>query len=250
MNPAELFAAALIQFAIEESQGIYKGPSHLLVKGASSVFKIDIDADFPNESLEILRNLDLIRDHMYEGMAPYLILDTTGFSGRFKIQLGKTRMYHISARLDGGKIYPILESYADLGVGWLLEAIDVYNSNKTTGRKHLGEQAHVPASDRIVRFDDNETAHRAIVDQLELLEQHIETGNDVGDLSPEEVEAAKSEVSALKQIFSSSIIRVKAAKDAAVRTLGWIGDKASAAAVGELAKGVLKLILAALGWSL
>jgi hypothetical protein len=103
--------------------------------------------------------------------------------------------------------------------------------------------AEIPASDRIVALDHNSTPAEDVTNSFEAIEQSLRGDNDTGALVGEERAAALEEVSRLKQWWLSAKVRVGSFLTSARATLGWVGEKAASATVGEMAKALLKLLL-------
>ena len=98
----------------------------------------------------------------------------------------------------------------------------------------------------VIDLDPAQTA--AAKDALDKLSTALKTGNDVGGLSEEEVQSAISEVAALRQMLDAAKIRAGVLATQARQSLKWIGEHAAKAAVGDLAKKALSLILSLLGY--
>lgn len=99
-----------------------------------------------------------------------------------------------------------------------------------------------PASDRLVRLDDNDPKVSEIRASLGELKQKIRTGNDLGSMSAEAAQAAHLEVERLEQAFQLQTARAGWLMGMASATLPWIGKEAAGAVVGALALAILALI--------
>jgi hypothetical protein len=111
-----------------------------------------------------------------------------------------------------------------------------------------GIPAEVPASDRIVRLDDNSAPLAEIRTKLSELKQKLRTGNDLGSMDEEQALAAEEEVEQLEQAFSRSSARAAWLMKMSTETLQWIGKEAAGAVVGSLALAALAVISHFLGF--
>jgi hypothetical protein len=76
-------------------------------------------------------------------------------------------------------------------------------------RRYLERKvAEVPASDRVVRIDDNSKAYRDVVDALEKLEETLRCANDYSDVLEKDQRVA--EVSASLRLLKAAQVRVEA----------------------------------------
>lgn len=110
----------------------------------------------------------------------------------------------------------------------------------------LAEQrlfAEIPASDRVVKRDHNSAGADEILAAADALVDQLKAGNDVGQLSADEVEVAILEVQQLGETFSWPKLRVDTTLEKANRTLKWIGTKAAETLIGTAALALLALIL-------
>ena len=106
----------------------------------------------------------------------------------------------------GGKV-PIFNttvsdrfSFTELGKSYAKELL----KNAITGVDYLD---HVPASDRIVRLTDNQPALDLAIQSVVDLKDQLELGNDIGDLSLDELEVAKREVYWLEHALKQDALR-------------------------------------------
>lgn len=105
------------------------------------------------------------------------------------------------------------------------------------------------ASDRIVPFDHNSSEHIDATKCLDSLDEALTKGNDVGDLTSEDIVAARNELSGLQSILAGIGARISVGRDYAKKLLSWITVKASGTVVSELAKKALKSVLSLFGIS-
>lgn len=109
------------------------------------------------------------------------------------------------------------------------------------------EAESIPAADRVVSLDHNQPPLIAIREASEDLRQKIARGNDLGDLTIEQAEAAAAEIYQLEQMLGAPFARPQAVMEFARQSLRWIADKAGGAVVGAAALAVLTLIAAYFG---
>lgn len=109
------------------------------------------------------------------------------------------------------------------------------------------ETARVPAADRIVGLDHNSAAAKEFTVAIKKLEESIRTSNDLGELSAEDIEVARNEISQLAAERKLKWVRPAHIWQIAKSTLLWIFDKSSDAAFGLLALAVLESLAKLLG---
>lgn len=103
-----------------------------------------------------------------------------------------------------------------------------------------------PLVNEVVELNNSDTAEiKATLDELSA---SLISGNDVGNLSEDEVASAIAEVSAIRKIMDSAKVRASALAQQSRQTLLFIASQASKTAIGELAKRALHLILTLLGY--
>jgi hypothetical protein len=101
----------------------------------------------------------------------------------------------------------------------------------------------VPASDRLVRFDDNHPAIEEIRSDLSSLAETLRGSNSTEDFSYGEIEGARRELFIIDQMLACGGCRVDWVLPAAKSTLAWIALKAGEGLVQTAALAVLvKLI--------
>ncbi len=127
--------------------------------------------------------------------------------------------------------YEQLYQYHHLGSEWLSKAWSKYISDAAS-----------PQDDFAVIDQDEEARGDAQLALLEI-ESSILRGNEEGLIFGDDKEAVAEEVGILRMAISKSKVRVQAVKEMAKRTLGYIIEKASGAAIAELAKKALQQIL-------
>ncbi|UPA26001.1 YegP family protein [Shinella oryzae] len=101
------------------------------------------------------------------------------------------------------------------------------------------ENAPIPAADRIVSFDHNSAEFKEFKAAFEKLEESIRTSNDLGDLSSEEIEIAKSEISQIESEQKWQWVRPSHIWQVAKSTLLWIFSQSASAVIGTLALSAL-----------
>ena len=108
----------------------------------------------------------------------------------------------------------------------------------------------IPASDRIVEIDHNAPPIVEIVDQANILVKHLQTANDIGNLTSDEASAAANEVKQIITAFEGSRLRVNQVVQISKLTLAWIASKAAESLVGTIATALLVLIATYFGITL
>lgn len=113
----------------------------------------------------------------------------------------------------------------------------------------VGAYAFIPASDRVVRLTDNQSEATNARLGLSNLGAQLNTANDIGGFSLEEIEEAKREVWLLQQELNREAIRVDWIESMAKACLKWIAVKSAEQIVGALALAALAAIAALIGFS-
>ncbi|WP_265518993.1 hypothetical protein [Nitratireductor luteus] len=109
------------------------------------------------------------------------------------------------------------------------------------------ENAPVPAADRIVSLDHNSAAFKEFKAALQELEESVRTSNDLGDMSSEEVEIARSEILQIASEKELQWMRPAHIWQVAKSTLLWISEQAAGAVIGALALAALAALAGLLG---
>jgi hypothetical protein len=100
-----------------------------------------------------------------------------------------------------------------------------------------------PASNRIVRYDDNSAAFEEVRDGFHDLAKSLSEGNDVGQMTDPEVQRARQEVMMLQHAFACDVISADWLIEPTRKTLLWIANAAGEAVVGGIALGLLAIVL-------
>ena len=137
--------------------------------------------------------------------------------------------------------YDALRKYAQFGDDWARLMISKL-------REGLASKSLVPASDRVVLLTDNSEEVSEIVAAAVALRTQLLIGNDLGDLTPEQAQAAANEVAQLEVAFTSGHVRAGATFERARATLEWIAKEAGGALVGMAATALFVLIAKLLGY--
>lgn len=107
--------------------------------------------------------------------------------------------------------------------------------------------AMIPASDRVVSVNHNSEPVKEARQSVDDLVEKLRLGNDLGNLTVEEADAAANEVYQLGLILDNENIRPAMIATFATTTLRWIADKAAGAVVGTMALSLLALLGAIFG---
>jgi hypothetical protein len=107
----------------------------------------------------------------------------------------------------------------------------------------------VPASDRIVLLSDNQPQLIEARASVASLGEQLKTGNDLGELTEDEIEEARREVWFLEQALQNEAVRVDWIEPLAKACLKWIAAKAAEQVVGTLALMALAALAAFFGFA-
>jgi hypothetical protein len=121
-----------------------------------------------------------------------------------------------------------------------------FTSNESVSSKGFlapaTEKDDVPASDRIVRRDDNSAAFDEAVHTLDEAISAVAKANDIGDLTAGERDLVLSQLHEGRKLFDLAEIKVSAIRALVEPKLRWLADKAAGAVVGNLALAALAAI--------
>ena len=111
-----------------------------------------------------------------------------------------------------------------------------------------GDVVKIPEFEEIIQID-KESPQVVEIDRCanELVHQ-LQTGNDLGEFTPEEASAAITEVRQIMTAFDGSRVRAKQLYELSKQTLLWIASKGGEALIGILATALLALIAAYFGF--
>lgn len=129
------------------------------------------------------------------------------------------------------RMYPMLYLYNQFGSDWLR---GTWGSLISPDSPPVDEFADI-------KPDDHAKEDAQLI--LSEIEDALLHGNEAGVAFGDDREAVAAEVGLLRMAISKSKIRVHAVKEMAIRTLGYIAEKASGAAIADLAKKALQYIL-------
>lgn len=244
-DAAQLIAACMVEHARQGPQQEFRGPLNTLLNKVSEAFEVKYDAPIFQRAQEILEELEALHFHLHDGMQAYCVLSSKDFDGQFRKTVG-IPLYKMKQRGDD---YEALESYAYIGNSWLYDALDTYLREPFKRVEMWGDLrdsfADVPASDRLVSVDHNSSQAKVIDSELEQLELEITRSNEAFVEDTSAREAAVAEISALRRIWSATVVRIDAFKVRARHALTWVAEKSATATVSEMCKRLIQLIL---GW--
>jgi hypothetical protein len=247
---AHYIAAALISHAEIFDGRVFKGDVENLPQFANDACDFAVSAELAFQALEILKECGLASVTRDEFAGEFMRIGAAGF-GSF-VENGRRQINEAQHRADvqgvdiedafhdkdrsGISLYNFkaLDRYFEYGDDWLHKAL-------TSIHRQLS--GDVPASDRVVPIDHNSPSAAEITSSFEALEASLKGDNDTGALIDDQRLAALEEVSRLKQWWLSTRVRCASFLTSANATLSWVGEKAAAATVGDLAKNLLKLLL-------
>jgi hypothetical protein len=116
------------------------------------------------------------------------------------------------------------------------------NKEEAFAFRPVSTNATAPASDRIVKLQDNQESADSLKTSLSELEVHLRSGNDLGNLSRDEADEAAREVSLLLLALANEGIRLDWFEDSMRSTLAYIARKAGEGIVSNLATAVLSAL--------
>jgi hypothetical protein len=108
----------------------------------------------------------------------------------------------------------------------------------------------IPGSDRVVGLDHNSRSFVEVVSGAKDLQAQLLSANDVGDLSPRQVQVAAHEIEQIVETLQQDYVRPFALWSRSSSVLGWIGKEAAAALVGAAALALMALIATLLGFTI
>lgn len=255
---AEYVAAALIEASKAEVGGVSL-PRDKLADLLRQKLSFSSSEDAISAALKILGSCDIARSETDDFAGHFVVISETRFERFLEKVRSESERYDEIVRaapdenaglsraesavlpyLEAYGRYKILRKYSEFGAAWLHSALDGIKAANA-------EDIEVPASDRVVRLDDNDPEVARIRQAASELRHHILKGNDLGDISPEQANALANEVYQIEDAFSQAYVRPAIIGERAKKTLRWIADKALGTLVGKAATGLLTMILTYLG---
>ncbi|MCV0381847.1 MAG: hypothetical protein K5799_00125 [Erythrobacter sp.] len=157
-------------------------------------------------------------------------------------QVGNRAIYNFL--VDRSNVGDIYGRAWNLGVDWLKTAFENSHFWEEFDREpHQLAGIVVPKREDVYPFDHNSAAYKEAKDLIDELLSSLRTGNDVGQLSAQDVVEATGKVESLRDDLedpnTSSYDLVASAKD----VLSWIGKQAAGAVVGALSISLLIAIV-------
>lgn len=264
----EYAAAAMIDFAMRyRSQGGLRKPVAEISNTLNHDFKVTLADETVSEAMSLLTELGLAETISAGHSRPYFLLAGTQFDRR--------KMSGWSDLSDGSRFgkTPILSAFWKLGSPWLAENLPIVFAVETEAARLLDNERFerwakavvgrfplppaldypsegVPASDRIVHLNHNDTRLEQAARDAQKLAIDLVASNDIGNLSADEVAVAAREVREIAEALEGSSVRMPAFQERAISTLSWIGREAAGAVIGTAAIALLALIGAIFGLSL
>lgn len=233
----ELLAAAILDVVRISHKGMFVGPSQILIDRVAQRWSGEWTNDDAEEALGLLREFRGLSRSAQLPTAHYISIN---YDGALKLFYQSGTHTFIPS-----KKFPLIAEYFQFGGQWLRALWDAtVQVREREGEADAGRI--IPASDRIVSLKDNQPQVLAIDESLGNLERELEKNNEAFEVEPEARSVAIAEVSALRRLLAASSIRIDSFRDRAAAVLKWVSEKSAAAAVAELCKHAIKLIL---GWS-
>jgi hypothetical protein len=109
------------------------------------------------------------------------------------------------------------------------------------------QKDEIPASDRIVRFDDNSATRDEIIGQLENISEELRGHNDEDGKLTEVRERIQTELRAGRELLKSTTVRARALWAVLGTALTFIASEFAGGIIGELAVNLLTLLRPLLG---
>jgi hypothetical protein len=244
---AEYAAAAMIDLAVEfKSDGGVRLPCEELVDWLDRRFHVRFLPVEIEKARLILISIDLAEILRIGHSRPYFLISSAIFDRKHARGWNSLTM---ESRLER---YPIIYAFRKLGRSWLRESLQKAFSERILERKAKQDAAldrlrreavrelrnrkvEFPASDRLVKLSDNQPALDEARQTVSELKAKLETGNDIGDLSINELEVARREVYWIDHMLKQESLRLDWVEPLVTSSLKWIADKAAGTAVGKAA---------------
>lgn len=195
---AELYVACVVEHARENVDGILKGPFYVIGKEARDAFNLPYDEAIFRQVIEILEYLGALKIYRNPGMQSYYRLEVKKFDEVMRVSTLVRNYRMISPFEENSPTYPFLESYADLGSDFLIDALSAHSdelneigvngdslddgvdSEFSSDRSDTKDE--VPASDRYVDFAHNAEAVNEAQERVANAEEAVRQSN---TLAPE-----------------------------------------------------------------
>jgi hypothetical protein len=252
---AEYIAAALIHTAQKYDGGITM-PLDDLLPVIASEWSIEVTDETVRGAIRILNRCDISYVESDEFAGTFVVINASRYKN-FLDRVARDRAEydevvkaapdaHVGVNraeaidlpyLNSYNTFKTIRKYSAFGEEWIIKAM------KNIADRKLELNVAVPASDRVVRLDDNDPALVEIRSAAAELKRRIRTGNELGELNVDQAIAAAGEVSQLEDAFSAETVRPQEVVARSRRTLNWIASKAAGSFVGEAAASLLKIIL-------
>ncbi|MCF8709328.1 hypothetical protein [Rhizorhapis sp. SPR117] len=251
----EYYAAALVDIARGLDAGITL-PKDKLRQTLRSFWKVKASEEDINDAIRILNRCDISYVESDEFAGTFVVINERRFQ-RFmdRVQSEREQYDDIIRRapdenlgisraeetyfpyLNSYNTFKVLRKYSAFGNEWLRTAMD-----EIVRRTAVGE-IEVPASDRVVRIDDNDPIVEEIKVAAAELRNRLTNGNDLGDIGSEQAQAVVEEVAQIESSFSKKFVRSSELISRSQKTLTWIAEKSAGTFVAQAATALFKLIM-------
>ncbi len=265
----ELYAACIVEYAGSQSKGTLAGNFMVFGKDARDAFNLPYHEDTFRDAFAVLKRVGALTEHKLKGVPTWYSVRRSDFDNAMIVEGTGRRRFESSASYASGAAASLasilgtqrqpslLESYADLGSEYLIDLLQAFEPQLVAlsaedapvetggdGQRAAILPAYqvVPASDRLVLASDNLERAIAARDATARLLAQLDVGNDVGELTAEDVQLARREVWLLQQAIAEQALRVDWVESLAKTSLKWVAEKAAGSAVGDLAVAALLAI--------
>ena len=253
----EYLAAALVETARKQSTEISTDRKELQ-NLLAMYWEVVADEEDIADAVRILNmcNISYVEDDEFAGT--FIVISVDRFDKFISKALSERDKYdqiildeldkNLGVTIAESHEYPLLEKYnkfrvlrkyAAFGSSWIETAMEQIVRQKKEG--NLG----VPASDRIVKANDNQQVISEIDSLLGDLKSKIDFDNEVGNALGDLKEIASQEIGALQADIHKPSNRASLLLSKARASLEWLGKKVAETSASEIVKAIIKLFI---GW--
>jgi hypothetical protein len=267
----EIYAACLVEYAGRQPDGALAGPFYTFGKDARDAFNLPYNEKVFKGAFSHLTEIGCLKEYRTWGVETYYKLSSKDFArGMEEVALGVRRFQtsnHVlaasnAATAAGSSLQPrsptILESYADLGSGYLAQVLDSYEKHiqNLADDEMLSDEEReeanasdplqgivVPASDRIVRLSHNETIEmeRPTTTLVEALERDNGDEESAGFR-----ERILGQIKAGRELIRAGEFRAYLLYQTLLTALGELISKHKNPSIVELARALLGVLVGSL----
>lgn len=268
----EIYAACITEYARRQPNGVLTGPFHTFGKDARDAFNLPYSEKIFEGALAKLREVRALSEYRTWGVQTFYKMDARLFDEMMQEVSPGTRKFTVAnPALAASAITAvatplfqrspdILESYADLGPDYLASVLESYQNHllnleaedevgpeedkveDASVSEHLGplQDIAVPASDRIVRLNDNERS--AIDEAANQLSKSLQLENAI-DGDSDLRDRFVAQISAARELIRAESVRSYLMYETLVRMLGVLIQKYQRHVIGAASQKLLDLII-------